>query len=139
MASTPQSSTSVALLVGRSLIAALFLVSGALKVADPAATKEFIVATGIPAPTLAYICALLIELGGGMLLLLGYRARPIALALAAYCVITALIFHHDISGQNQLFHFLKNIGIAGGLLFLFESGAGGYSLDSLRATAEQAY
>ena len=127
------------MLVGRSLIAVIFLIGGIVKLAEPADTQGYIVMAGIPAPNLAYLCALLIEFGGGILLLLGYRARPIALALAGYCVVTALIFHHAVSDQNELFHFLKNLAIAGGLLVLSEFGAGAYSLDALRAAAAQGY
>jgi putative oxidoreductase len=139
MTSAPQYSTSATPLIGRSLIAVIFLISGAVKLAAPAETQGSIVVTGIPAPTLAYVCALLIELCGGTLLLVGYRVRPIALVLAAYCVITAFIFHHALNDQNQLFHFLKNLAISGGLLVLFEFGAGAYSLDSLRASAAEGY
>jgi len=130
VATTSQYSTSVAPLMGRILVAALFIASGMTKLAAPTATQGYIASIGIPEPILAYVAAVVIELGGGVLLLLGYRVRYISLVLAAYCAITALLFHHALGDQNQLFHFLKNLAIAGGLLMVFAFGAGAWSLDA---------
>jgi putative oxidoreductase len=62
----------------------------------------------------------------------GYQTRLIAALLAAYSIITALIFHHAFGDQNQMFHFLKNLAMAGGLIQIVVFGAGAYSLDSRR-------
>ncbi len=138
MATTSQSSASVAPLMARVLMAAVFLVSGFAKLAEPTATQGFIASVGIPEPMLAYLAAIVIELGGGVLLVLGYRIRYAALVLAAYCVVTALLFHHALGDQNQLFHLLKNLAIAGGLLMVFEVGAGAWSLEARHATSSPA-
>ncbi|PTQ12681.1 LysR family transcriptional regulator [Sphingomonas oleivorans] len=116
-------------LVGRVLLSAIFLLSGFGKLTAASATIGYIASAGLPAPKLAYAVALLVELGGGLLLLAGYRARLVALALAGFSVVTALGFHADFADQNQMIHFLKNFAIAGGLLQVAAFGAGAISLD----------
>jgi len=129
---TPASSASVAgvaPLIGRLLLAAIFLLSGISKVFAPGPTQAYIESAGLPAPLLAYIVALVVEIGGGILLVIGYQARLAALALALFCVVAAFGFHHNFADQNQMIHFLKNLAIAGGLLQVFAFGPGGFSLD----------
>ena len=115
---------------GRLLMATIFLMSGLSKLAAPAATIGYIGSTGAPLPALGYALAVLVEIGGGTLILLGYKTRVAALAIALYCVATAVMFHHPLSDQNQMIHFFKNIAMAGGFLQLFAFGAGTFSLDS---------
>lgn len=117
-------------LLGRIMIGAPFVMSGVGKLAAPAATIGYITAMGLPVPPLAYVVALLVELGGGLLLLSGYRARFVSLAMAVFCVVTALSFHHNFADQNQMIHFLKNVMMAGGLLQIAYFGAGAFSLDA---------
>jgi len=117
-------------LLGRIMIGAPFVMSGVGKLAAPAATIGYITAMGLPVPPLAYVVALLVEVGGGLLLLSGYRARIVALAMAVFCVVTALSFHHNFADQNQMIHFLKNVMMAGGLLQIAYFGAGALSLDA---------
>jgi putative oxidoreductase len=117
---------------GRLLIAVIFLMSGLSKIAAPAATQGYIASAGLPAPMLAYLIAIVIEVGGGVLLVLGFQARLVALIMAAFSVATALSFHHDFADQNQMIHFLKNIAMAGGLLQVVAFGAGALSLDGRR-------
>jgi len=90
-------------------------------------------ALGLPFPDLAYLGALAVELGLASLLLIGYRTRPVALAMAAFTLVTALVFHHNFADQNQLIHFLKNVAIAGGLLQVAAFGAGALSVDGRRS------
>lgn len=120
--------------VGRAMLAAIFLISGFGKLAAPAATLEYITSAEVPYPQLALAVAVLIELGCGVLLLIGYRTAQAAALLAAFSVASALIFHHALGDQNQLIHFLKNVAIAGGLLQVIALGAGAYSVDSHLAT-----
>ncbi|AQV94277.1 LysR family transcriptional regulator [Cupriavidus necator] len=122
-------------LIGRILIAAIFLVSGLGKLAAPGATIGYIGSLGLPAPMLGYVAAMTLELAGGVLLIIGYRTQLVAILLAAYSLITALIFHHALGDQNQMFHFLKNVAMAGGLIQVAAYGAGGLSLDSRRETS----
>ncbi|MFL6664510.1 MAG: DoxX family protein [Rhizobacter sp.] len=122
-------------LVGRILLALLFLVSGAGKIALPGATQGYIASAGLPFPLLAYVVAVVVELGGATMLVAGYRTRWAAAVLAVYSVVAALAFHYNFGDQNQLIHFLKNVAIAGGLLQLVAFGPGSLSLDHRRDTA----
>ncbi len=138
---SPNSSMSYAPAVaafGRLLIAVIFILSGIGKIADPAGTQALIASAGLPAPTLAYLSAIAVELGGGILLVVGYQTRMVALVVAAFTLAAALGFHHDFADQNQMIHFLKNISIIGGLLQVVAFGAGAFSLDG-RRTARAPY
>src|SRR5258705_13871059 len=116
--------------VGRFLIAALFLISGLGKIATPALTQGFIASAGLPFPLLAYLVAIVIEVGGGILLVLGYQSRIVASVMAVFTVAAALGFHQNFADQNAMAHFLKNISITGGLLQIVALGAGTFSIDS---------
>jgi len=120
--------------VGRLLIAALFLISGLGKIATPALTQGFIASAGLPFPFLAYLVAIVIEVGCGILLILGYQSRIVASVMAVYTVAAAFGFHRDFADQNVIAHFLKNISITGGLLQVVALGAGTFSVDSRLAT-----
>jgi putative oxidoreductase len=117
---------------GRLLLAAIFIYFGAGKAASPAGTIGYIDAAGLPFPPLAYAGAVAVELGGGLALLLGYRTRLVAAALAIFSIATALTFHSNLADQNQMIHFFKNFAIAGGLLQVAAFGAGRFSLDARR-------
>ncbi|WGY69632.1 DoxX family protein [Burkholderia cepacia] len=120
-------------LLGRILIGAPFLMSGLSKLAAHATTVGYIASVGLPAPSLAFLVAVLVEAGGGVLLMSGYRARPVALAMALFSLVTAVFFHHNFADQNQMIHFLKNVMMAGGLLQIAYFGAGAFSLDARNA------
>jgi putative oxidoreductase len=117
---------------GRVLLAAIFLISGLGKLADPAGTQAYIAAAGLPAPLLAYIAAVVVEVGGGLLLIAGYQTRIVALAIAGFSLIAALAFHNNFADMNQMIHFLKNVAMAGGLLQVAAFGAGSFSVDARR-------
>ncbi|MES2073162.1 MAG: DoxX family protein [Pseudomonadota bacterium] len=119
--------------IGRQLMAAIFLLSGVGKLAAPAMTIGYIASIGLPFATLGFILAVVVEVGGGLLLALGYQTRLTALALAIFSVVTGVIFHHAFGDQNQMIHFLKNLAIAGGLLQVAAFGAGAFSLDNRAA------
>jgi putative oxidoreductase len=116
--------------VGRLLIAALFLISGLGKIATPALTQGYIASAGLPFPLLAYLIAIVIEVGGGILLILGYHSRIVASVMAVFAVAAAFGFHRDFADQNAMAHFLKNLSITGGLLQIVALGAGTFSIDS---------
>lgn len=120
---------------GRVFLAALFLISGLSKIGAASATTAYIASAGLPLPSLAYAVTLAVEIGGGLLLLVGFQTRPVALLLALFTVAAALFFHNDFADQNQAIHFFKNIAIAGGLLQLAAVGAQGFSLDARRLRA----
>jgi putative oxidoreductase len=117
-------------LVGRILLAAIFVLSGVGKIFAAEATLGYITAAGLPFPQLALLGAVALEIGGGLALAVGYQTRLAALALAVFSVIAALIFHGAIGDQNQFIHLLKNFAIAGGLLQVVAFGAGTLSLDA---------
>ncbi|MBA5687343.1 DoxX family protein [Rugamonas apoptosis] len=119
-------------LISRLLMATIFVFSGLGKIAAPAATIGYIGAMGLPFPTLGLLGAIVIEVGGGLLLVAGLQTRATALVLAGFSLVTGLIFHHAIGDQNQLIHLLKNIAMAGGLLQIAAYGAGSLSLDARR-------
>jgi putative oxidoreductase len=116
-------------LLGRILLGAPFVMSGLGKLGAYAATVGYITAVGLPVPPLAFIASVVIELGGGLLLLSGYRVRFASLVLAMFCVATAVFFHRNFADQNMMIHFLKNVMMAGGLLQIAYFGAGAFSLD----------
>lgn len=118
---------------GRLLIGVPFMMSGLGKVAAYGPTTAMIHAVGLPFPPLAYAVAVAIELGGGALLIAGYRAKWVAAAMAVFSIATALSFHSNFADQNQMIHFLKNVMITGGLLQIVAFGAGAFSLDSRSA------
>jgi putative oxidoreductase len=120
---------------GRVLLAAIFLISGLGKLADPAGTQGYIAAAGLPAPLLAYLAAVVVEVGGGVLLVVGYQTRIVALAIAGFSIVAALAFHNSFADINQMIHFLKNVAMAGGLLQVAAFGAGSFSLDARRLRA----
>jgi putative oxidoreductase len=115
--------------VGRVLIGVPFMMSGLSKLAAYGPTTALITAVGLPLAPLAFAIAVTIELGGGLLLVLGYRARPVALALAIFSLATAVSFHSNFADQNQMIHFLKNLMMAGGLLQIVAFGAGAVNIE----------
>jgi putative oxidoreductase len=125
-------SNDVITVVGRVLIAAIFLLSGLSKLGAPSYTVGYIASVGLPLPWLGYAIAVAVELGGGLALIAGYQARVTAALLAAFSIATALAFHNHFADQNQFIHFFKNVSMAGGLLQVVAFGAGRFSLDARR-------
>lgn len=123
----------VALLVGRVLVGVLFLIAAYNKAKGYGGSIGYFTKLGIPAPDVTVPLAILFEAAAGILLIIGYQTRLVALAIAAFCVVTALIAHTNIADGNQFNHLLKNLAIAGGALALFVSGPGAQSLDAKRA------
>ena len=119
--------------VGRLLIGLPFAMSGFGKLAAIGPTTEMIRAAGLPLPPLALAIAVIVELGGGLLLIAGFRTRIVATALALFSLATAISFHSNFADQNQMIHFLKNVMIAGGLLQIIAFGAGALSIDNRSA------
>jgi putative oxidoreductase len=116
--------------IGRVLLAAIFVISGMGKLAAPAATIGYIQSVGLPFATAGLIAAIVVELGGGVALALGYRTRLVAAVLAGFSIVTGLAFHNAIGDQNQFIHLLKNFAMAGGLLQVVAFGAGAFSIDA---------
>jgi putative oxidoreductase len=118
-----------AALAGRLLLAALFLHEAAAQLAAYSAALAYMQAFGVPGQLLPL--AIAVELGCGLLILLGYHTRVAALILAGFCVAAAVLFHTRFGDRNQLLHFEKDLAIAGGLLLLFAHGTGAWALDAI--------
>lgn len=119
-------------LLGRLLLAAIFFWSGYGKLVGYAATVGYMEKFGMPAALLPL--AILLEIGGGVLLVIGWRTRTVAIGLAAFTLLTAIIFHSNFGDRNQLTHFMKNLAIAGGFLAVGVAGAGRWSVDARRSS-----
>lgn len=121
-------------LAGRILIAAIFIFAGFGKITGFEGTVGYIASKGLPLPQLAAIGAIIIELGGSIMLVLGWKTRLAAAALFLFTGLAALFFHNfwavsPDQAQNQMIHFMKNISMMGGQLFVVIHGAGALSLD----------
>ena len=128
---------SQALLVGRLLIGALFLVAGVRKLMGVAGAAGYFTKLGFPAADVLVWVAIAIELGGGALLVLGWQTRRVAWLLIAFTAIATFMAHRfwqvdAAQYANQLNHFLKNAAIVGGLLYVVVFGAGAVSLDGTK-------
>lgn len=119
---------------GRVLIGGVFLMSGLTKIGTYAALSSTIAAAGLSLPTVGAAIAILVEVGCGILLLLGLKARTAAVVLVLWCVATAVFFHSNFGDQNTLIHFLKNLMMAGGLLQIAHFGPGALGLDNRKAS-----
>jgi len=117
-------------LIGRILIALIYIMSGWGKLMAPAGTMAYIAKAGLPLPLVALIIAIIVELIGGILLVVGYQTRLVALVMAIFTVAAAIGFHSNFADQNMFIHFFKNIAMTGGLLQVVAFGAGSLSLDA---------
>jgi putative oxidoreductase len=115
----------------RVLMAQIFILSGFTKIPGYAGTQQYMAAMGVPGFLLPLV--ILTELGGGIALLLGIKAKWAALALAGFSIVSALIFHSNLSDQMQMINFMKNLAIAGGLLMVVQFGPGKPSFDEKNA------
>jgi putative oxidoreductase len=127
-------------LVARVLLAALFIPAGWGKIAGFAGTAGYVASVGLPAPQVLAGGALVVELLGGILLLIGLFTRWSALALALFCLLAAFLFHNywAMPADKQMMQamiFWKDLAIAGGLLAIVAFGAGAFSVDAKRGKA----
>jgi len=122
--------TAATQMTGRALMSAIFLMAGISKLGAYAATQGYMENMGVPGMLLPLV--ILLELGGGLAVLLGWQTRISAFLLAGFCIISALIFHANFGDQMQSILFMKNLAMAGGFLFLVADGAGVWSLDARR-------
>ena len=114
-------------LFGRVLISALFFLNGIFKINNYEGTIGWMESFGLPGVLI--IPAIALEIIGPILIVIGYKTKIAAATLSIFCIITALIFHNNLSDQMQLIAFMKNFALAGGFLFLVVNGAKGYCLD----------
>jgi putative oxidoreductase len=125
------------MLIARILMAMLFLLSGITKIADFAGTVGYISSKGLPLPQFVAVIAIVVELGGSLVLLAGFKTRMVTFVMALFTLVASVLFHNfwslpaDQVLVNQIM-FLKNLSITGGLLMFVAFGAGGLSLDAKR-------
>lgn len=122
-------------LIGRVLLAIMFLLAGISKIGAFAGTSGYIASKGLPMPDVVAALTIAIEIGGALLLILGLCTRWAALALAAFTLLAAVIFHNywampAAQQTMQQIMFMKNIAIVGGLLTVAAWGAGAWSMDA---------
>ena len=117
-----------ALLLGRLLLASLFLLEGWGKMKGYAGAAGYMEKFGVPGILLPLV--IFCEIAGGLAIAIGWQTRWAALALAGFSIAAALIFHNNLADRNQLLHFEKDLAIAGGFLVLSAFGAGAWSLDA---------
>ena len=129
-------------LLGRILLGLIFVLSGIFKIPGWEGTLGFMAAKGVPFAPLFVVGAIVLEIVGGLAVIVGFQARIAAAALAVFSVLAALIFHNfwTLTGfeqQGEMVHFLKNLAMAGGLLFIVAFGPGPRSIgtDSFGRTA----
>lgn len=114
----------------RLMLAFIFIVEGWGKIGAYEGTLQYMENYGVPGALLPLV--ILVELGAGLLIALGFQTRMAALALAGFCVLTAILFHRNIADIGEFIHFNKDIAIAGGFLLLVAFGAGSWSVDAMR-------
>ncbi len=115
--------------LGRLLMSVIFILTGFQKLQDPGGTAQYFAHVHIPIPDVAVWVAIVIELLGGLLLLIGFKARWVALILAIFCLVTGFGVHLPVGDQANMINFLKNLAMAGGFLYVFAFGAGVLSID----------
>jgi putative oxidoreductase len=114
-------------LVARILIGLLFIVAGVGKLGDVGAFTGYLTSGGLPA-ALAWP-TILLEVLGGVALVIGFQTRVLAVLLAGFTLLAGMLYHFQPADQMQMTMFLKNLAIAGGLLMLFAHGAGAMAVD----------
>jgi len=117
-------------IAARALMAQIFILSGWGKLTAFSGTEGYFSSLGIPMVGVVTPLVILIELGGGLALLLGFKTRWVAAVIAAFTVGSALIAHTNFADQGQMINFMKNLAMAGGLLLFVKYGAGEASIDA---------
>lgn len=121
---------SVLTLIGRVTLASIFVLFGFMKIGTFAGMVAYAANAGVPFPQLAIVVAIAVELLGGLMILIGYKTKLAALAIAVFLVPVTLYFHTNFTDQVNLTMFWKNLSMFGGLLILAAHGAGSYSVDA---------
>ena len=131
-ASGTTSNASLAILVGRVLLSILFILAGYSKLTDIAGTAGWFSSIGLPMPTATTVVVGLVELLGGLAVLIGFQTRIAAIVLALFTLGATAVAHLDFSQAGNALMLQKNLGLTGGFLLLVALGAGAYSIDAKR-------
>jgi putative oxidoreductase len=116
-------------LLARLMLVFIFIIEGWEKIGNYQGTQQYMEGFGVPGTLLPLV--ILTELGAGLLVAFGLLTRLAALALAGFCVLTALVFHRNLADANEFIQFTKDVAIAGGFLGLVAFGGGDWSVDAL--------
>jgi putative oxidoreductase len=121
--------------LGRLLMSAIFIWAGYTKlfVFGPTGTSQYFASVHIPIPDIAAWVVIIIEIIGGLMILVGYQTRWVALVLAIFCLVTGFGVHLPVGDQANMTNFYKNLAMAGGFLYVFAAGAGALSVDGEKA------
>jgi len=122
----------IAALVGRIMIALIFLQSGIEKFVHYSGTLGYMTKAGLPFPQVLLVVSAVVEIGCALALVTGWKARLGALGLVIWMIPVTLIFHNPAAGGDAMIHFMKNVAITGGLLMVFAAGPGAWSLGRSR-------
>lgn len=117
-------------LIARVFLGHIFLLAGLSKISAYEGTQAYMDSMGVPGMLLPLV--ILLEIGGGLAVIAGWKTRYTSIALGVFTVVAAAIFHNNFADQMQMIMFMKNIAITGGLMLLAVHGAGAYSLDNRR-------
>jgi putative oxidoreductase len=115
--------------LGRLLLASVFVWAGFGKLMNPGGTAQYFASLNVPIPNIAVWVVMIVELIGGLMLLVGFQARWVALALAIFCLITGFAIHLPPGDLPNMVNFYKNLSMTGGLLYVVAYGAGYLSVD----------
>ena len=121
---------SAAQLLGRLLMALIFIRAGFYKSMSMDAVVGNLAHNGLPMPGVTYYFVVALELLGGLAVLVGFQTRVIAVVMAVYCVLTGVLVHFVPGNEGQMVHYFKNLCMAGGFLQLYVLGGGLWSLDA---------
>lgn len=115
--------------LGRLLMSSLFIWAGFGKLMNPTGTAGYFASYHLPAPDVLVWIVIIIELIGGLMILVGFQARWVALVLALFCLATGFGIHLPVGDQANMINFYKNLVMTGGFLYVIAFGPGGLSLD----------
>jgi putative oxidoreductase len=119
-------------LAARILLALIFVLSGFNKITGFDGTLAYMTSAGLPFTSVLLVLTIAVELGGGILIMLGWRTRWVALLVFLFLIPVTIAFHNPSADPSQMVHLLKNLSIMGGMLHLFAFGAGAWSVDGRR-------
>ena len=114
--------------VGRALLALIFIIAGTMKIFGFAGTVGYIASVGLPMPEVVAVLTIVLEVGAGLALLVGFHARTAAWVLALFTLLATVLFHRNLADQMQMTLALKNLAMLGGLLYVAKYGAGAWSM-----------
>jgi putative oxidoreductase len=119
--------------LGRLLMSSLFIWAGFGKLTNPSGTAQYFASYHLPAPDVLVWIVIIIELIGGLLILVGFQTRWVALVLALFCLVTGFAIHLPAGDLPNMINFYKNLVMAGGFLYVVAYGAGALSVDNRKA------